>query len=324
MSTHSASPEMNIALYHPDERQRMMLSSALGGAGFQVHTDPLWDRLCTQELPLGGVWVLFDESGYTQHRVKQVRSSRQQAFWGILILGQAHASDQYPIIHAGADAYLSYPFDLPALNQQITQISSQRATVTSFNILPPQMAAGLDRVWARFDDLSYYELLELNPLSGSEEVQERFHQRSLMLHPDRHRGLKMSHPPVYQRINLIYKRLLEGYRVLTHDLQRPVYDAALIRGEKRWGYRLDEQVKSIQSTTESIDHQIMLARASSMRSRGLLKVAYQFILEICQREPQNQLLARMASGYEKLIELASRDAEIAELLEDQIAPEVSS
>ena len=257
----------------------------------------------------------------TIEAVKQIRAAKQQAFWGVLILGQAPASDQQPLISHGADTYLPYPFDLPALRGQITQISAHRAPVGSFNVLPLQFASGLDRVWARFDQLSYYELLELSPISTTDEIQARFHQRSLVLHPDRHRGLKRTHPPVYERVNLIYKRILEGYRVLTDDLQRPLYDAALVSGVKRWNYVLAERKKEIMSTTERPEAQVTIARALSMRSRGLLKVAYLLIERICQEEPENLALKKSARGYVKLIELARRDPQIADVLDQQVAPE---
>ena len=158
-------------------------------------------------------------------------------------------------------------------------------------------------------------------MSTPDEIQTRFHQRSLVLHPDRHRGLKRTHPPVYDRVNLIYKRLLEAYRVLTDDLQRPLYDAALVSGLKRWNYILVERKKEIMNTTERPEAQVALARALSMRSRGLLKVSCQLLERLCQQEPDNASLKQLASGYRKLLDLARRDPQIAEVMDQQIAPE---
>ena len=312
---------LNIALLHPNESQRTMLSKAIRGFDAQLKSAASWSDLATHQLALGGVWVLFDVGDVTAEVVQQIRSAKQQAFWGILILGQAPASEQQPLISLGADAYLAYPFDLPALKGQISQITSHRTPVGVFNVLPPQIASGLDRVWARFDHLSYYDLLELSPISPPEEIQARFHQRSLVLHPDRHRGLKRTHPPVYERVNLIYKRLLEGYRVLTDDLQRPLYDAALVSGLKRWNYLLVERKKEIMNTTEFPEAQVLLARALSMRSRGLLKVSCQILEHLCRQEPTNEALKRLALGYDKLINLARRDPQIAAVIDQQLAPE---
>ena len=158
-------PPLHVALLHPNESQRTMLSNAIQGFGAHLKSAIAWSDLVHHQLALGGVWVLFDTGEVTIEAVKQIRAAKQQAFWGVLILGQAPASDQQPLISHGADTYLPYPFDLPALRGQITQISAHRAPVGSFNVLPLQFASGLDRVWARFDQLSYYEFLELSPIS---------------------------------------------------------------------------------------------------------------------------------------------------------------
>ena len=320
MASDTALP-LNIALLHPNESQRTMLSTAVQGFGAHFMSATSWSDLASHQLPLGGVWVLFDTGEVTRQIVTQIREAKQQAFWGILILGQAPASEQQPLISSGADAYLAYPFDLPTLKGQLTQISAHRAPVGAFNVLPSQIASGLDRVWARFEQLSYYELLELSPMSSPDEIQMRFHQRSLVLHPDRHRGLKRTHPPVYDRVNLIYKRILEGYRVLTDDLQRPLYDAALVSGLKRWNYLLVERKKEIMNTSERPEAQVMLARAFSMRSRGLLKISCQLLDRLCREEPDNLSLKHLANGYVKLLELARRDPQIAEVIDQQVAPE---
>lgn len=320
MST-SNHPAPSVALLHPSEDQRVMLTKAIQGFCPAVRGATSWQDLSGYQLELGGVWVLFDQGDATKEIVSQLRAAKQQAFWGALVIGQGSASDQQSFMSVGADAYLAYPFDLPSLRAQIEGISARRAPVGSFEVLPPQFASGLDRVWARFDQLSYYDLLELSPISSADEIQARFHQRSLVLHPDRHRGLKRSHPPVYDRINMVYKRLLEGYRVLTDDLQRPLYDASLVSGVKRWGYLLENRKKEILKTTERADAQVSLARALSMRSRGLLKVAAQVIDRLCQEEPDNETLQQLSRGYAKLLELARRDPQVSLVIDQQVAPE---
>ena len=317
----SSSNAVHAAVLHPSEDQRLMLNQALLGFCAEVKSATSWGDLSGHMLGLGGVWVLFDQGESTREITRQLRAAKQQAFWGVLIIGQAPASAQQPLITAGADAYLTYPFDLPTLRGQIESISASRAPVGSFDVLPAQLASGLDRVWARFDQLSYYDLLELSPIASVDDVQTRFHERSLVLHPDRHRGLKRSHPPVYDRINMIYKRLLEGYRVLTDAMQRPLYDAMLVGGVKRWGYQLEQRKKEILKTTERVEAQIALAQALSMRSRGLLNIAAQVIQRLCQAEPENETLSQLLRGYVKLVEIARRDPEIARSLDQQVAPE---
>jgi hypothetical protein len=311
---------LHVALLHPDERQRSMLSSALNGVCASFASNAQWIELAKYPLRLGGVWVLFDQGEETLKAVHTIRKSQENSFWGILILGQRNATAQQLLRGAGSDAYLSYPFDFPALIAQLKSIAEKHAPVSIYQVLPPQVASGMDRVWARFDQLNYYDILELDPSANIEEIKARFHQRSLVLHPDRHRSIKTSHSPVYDRVNLIYKRVLESYRILIDPLQRPLYDASLPLGVTRWNYHLEEKRKAILKTSDRPDTHLALARTLSLRSRGLLKPAYDLILSICQQEPMNIELQNTAHGYQKLIELASRERDIAMALEQQVAP----
>ena len=164
----SSSNAVHAAVLHPSEDQRAMLTTALRGFCAEVTSATSWGEIADHMLGLGGVWVLFDQGEVTQEITRRVRDAKQQAFWGILVIGQAPASAQQPLITAGADAYLTYPFDLPTLRGQVEMISESRAPVGSFDVLPQQLASGLDRVWARFDQLSYYDLLELSPIASAE------------------------------------------------------------------------------------------------------------------------------------------------------------
>ena len=320
MSKTLTKPPLHIALTHPDERQRLMLSNALKGIGATVTSGESWSSLAQHPLRLGGVWVLFDIGEETFTAVKQLRRAQERAFWGILILGQGEVSAQHQLTALGADAYLKYPFDFNSLSDQILSIAEERQPISNYQVLPPQVAAGLDKVWARFDKLSYYQLLELDQAAVPHEVKARFHQRSLMLHPDRHRNIKINHPPVYNRVNAIYKRVLEAYQTLSDPLKRPLYESMLSLGVVEWNRALEEKRKEILQISNDVEIQFALANVLSLRSRGLLKPAYELILKTRQREPNNVSIKQLASGYEVLLELASRDPEVATAIEQQVAP----
>ena len=219
---------LHIALLHSDEKQRSMLSGALNAICASLTSHTQQSGIAQYPLRLGGIWVLYDQGEDTVQAVQTIRKAKEQAFWGILILGQGTSNDQQALRSVGCDAYLSYPFDFPTLTTQLYSIVEKRSPISTYQVLPTQVAAGLDRVWARLDQLNYYHILELDHMATNEDIKARFHQRSLVLHPDRHRTIKSSHPPVYERVNIIYKRVLEAYRILTHPLQRPLYDACLL------------------------------------------------------------------------------------------------
>ena len=78
---------LHVALLHPDERQRSMLSSALNGVCASFTSSAQWMELAKYPLRLGGVWVLFDQGEETLKAVHTIRKSQENSFWGILILG---------------------------------------------------------------------------------------------------------------------------------------------------------------------------------------------------------------------------------------------
>lgn len=316
----SSTSSLHIALLHPDEKQRTMLSRALSSVSASLTAGAQWSDIASYPLRLGGIWLLFDQGEATKLAIRSIRTAQEQAFWGILIIGQNDTEHQQQLRSSGADTYLKYPFDFNILTNQIKAITEKYIPISQYQVLPAQVASGLDRLWAHFDRLNYYQILELEIDAPAEEVQARFHQRSLILHPDRHRSLKKNCPPVYERINLIYKRALEAYRVLSDSLQRPLYDAALSTGRLRWDYTLEEHQRSISNSSQQADTQLALAQALSLRSRGLLKPAYERMVSISQKEPENQKIKQLILGYQKLIELASREPEIASVIQLQVAP----
>ena len=311
---------LNIALIHNDEKQREMLAKAFTGLGASVKSASTWVNIAQHPLPLGGIWVLFDLGEETLKAIQHLRKKQEQAFWGVLVLGQGEASDQQNLTSAGSDAYLRYPFDFQTLSAQVRAIAASRTPISAYQVLPQQVAGGLDRVWSRFEKLSYYQLLELESFASFDEIKERFHQRSLLLHPDRHRRLKKTHPPVYDRVNAIYKRVLESYQILMDPMKRPIYDTSLSRGNLRWNHKLDSRLKGLLSVSDLEETQSQLINAISLRGSGLLRPAHDLILSAAQREPHNLKLQGILRGYQSLLTLASRDQSIASLLAQQVAP----
>ena len=89
----------------------------------------------------------------------------------------------------------------------------------------------IEQIFADLDRYSYYELLNLTPQASPDEIRDAFHRMALSMHPDRFH----THPDPELRTKLyaIYKRITEGYKVLSESRDRREYDQGLARGELR-------------------------------------------------------------------------------------------
>ena len=85
---------------------------------------------------------------------------------------------------------------------------------------------------ASLDKLDYYELLDVEPDAGHDDIRDAYYRFASDLHPDQHVG---EDETTRARILAIMKRVNEGYSVLTNPKRRRRYDDGLARGEKRLG-----------------------------------------------------------------------------------------
>jgi curved DNA-binding protein CbpA len=78
------------------------------------------------------------------------------------------------------------------------------------------------RGWlAVIDEVSYYELLGVDPAAGQDQIRRAFHGFAATFHPDSH-GVRP--PDERAAINRIFTRGTEAYRVLTDSALRSRYD----------------------------------------------------------------------------------------------------
>jgi curved DNA-binding protein CbpA len=80
------------------------------------------------------------------------------------------------------------------------------------------------------DQLDYYTLLQVAPNATADAIRAAFHQFALRYHPD---GYTMASPEDKARVNQIYRRGGEAYRVLSNASGRAAYDAGLAEGKLR-------------------------------------------------------------------------------------------
>jgi DnaJ-class molecular chaperone len=94
-----------------------------------------------------------------------------------------------------------------------------------------QFKQRIDQIHADLERYSYYELLNLAQNAGPDEIRAAFHRMAFSMHPDRYH----THPDAALRDKLyaVYKRLTEGYKVLSDSRLRREYDEGLARGQLR-------------------------------------------------------------------------------------------
>lgn len=91
----------------------------------------------------------------------------------------------------------------------------------------------VERLFKDLERLSYYKILGVGQGASPSAIQQAFYRRAVQLHPDRHHGLEDE--VLKSKISKIYKRISEGYRVLSSTRTRRLYDRGLRRGELRLG-----------------------------------------------------------------------------------------
>lgn len=94
-----------------------------------------------------------------------------------------------------------------------------------------QLASFARLVEPTLESRSYYELLNVNPKADQPTLRKAFYDVAAKLHPDRYATLPDA--DAKRRLETIYARIAEGYRVLSDPAKRAQYDEALTRGQKR-------------------------------------------------------------------------------------------
>src|SRR5215813_12014375 len=91
------------------------------------------------------------------------------------------------------------------------------------------------------DRVDYYRLLKVDPGASSETVRGAYHDARRRFHPD-----AFLNPPddVRDAVDLIARRITEGYLVLRDRTRRAAYDSALSSGQVRYNPELEQEKKT--------------------------------------------------------------------------------
>ena len=112
-----------------------------------------------------------------------------------------------------------------------------------------QFKARIDQIFADLERYSYYELLNLDSEATFDQIQQSFHRMALAMHPDRH--TTSTDEDLKKKLHVIYKRVAEGYRVLSNTESRRDYEMCLEKGELRL---IRKEKKKIVHPEDAIDN----------------------------------------------------------------------
>jgi DNA-binding response OmpR family regulator len=203
----------------------------------------------------------------------------------------------------GADEFIPLPTTPEMLLDRVEQAIVSREPVEKLKALPPVLARQVDELFEKLDALSYYELLEVPIEAERGVIQQAFHQRSLVYHPDRHARLKDSVPHAFEKINTIYKRISEAYKVLSNAAHRHAYNVGLrrrgaVRFEPETTRRRDEKELDLVATPEARN---FVLQAIECRSFGDLEGARGWLEQALRLEPANEPLRDRIDAIGKLL-----------------------
>lgn len=88
-----------------------------------------------------------------------------------------------------------------------------------------EFAAWVEDLFQNRDQLSWYELLGVEPGATSQAIKRAYVQRSKQFHPDRY--FRRAEPEFRKKLQEIFKRINQAYRELSDPVRRGEYDAQL-------------------------------------------------------------------------------------------------
>jgi DNA-binding response OmpR family regulator len=208
----------------------------------------------------------------------------------------------------GADQFIALPATPDALLERVDFALAQREPLERLKVLPSDLARLVDALFERLDASTYYQLLDVPFEAERAAIQQAFHQRSLALHPDRHARLRAVAPHAFEKINSVYKRISEAYKVLSNVSQRHEYNLGLRRnGTLRYDTearrRREEKNMEIAVTNEGRGR---VLKAFECRTYGDLDGAQQWLRQALTLEPQNTRIADQIDAIGKLLSIVQQ------------------
>lgn len=116
-----------------------------------------------------------------------------------------------------------------------------------------KLAAFANRIHPGLDRMTYYQLLNVPPAATVTAIRASFYQAAGQVHPDKYHSLPDE--ALKERLETIYARITEGYRVLTTPEKRHVYDKMLAEGKGQVRFdQKDRENKGPKNPEDSLTH----------------------------------------------------------------------
>lgn len=94
-----------------------------------------------------------------------------------------------------------------------------------------ELVSEIGRLFDGLEQLTYYQVLAVEPRADYLQVRDAFYARAQRFHPDRF--VAMDNEGIKRAVYTVYKRMTEAYNVLSDPELRRLYDAAVEAGERR-------------------------------------------------------------------------------------------
>ena len=124
--------------------------------------------------------------------------------------------------------------------------------------LTPQQQARIDRLFDVLGDATFYELLEVRTETTDKAIKRAYYRLSREFHPDRFYRRELG--PYKSRLEQVFARINQAYRVLSDDGLRADYDAKLAGGTEDTG--------QVSMATHEVNFGTMLERRGHPRRKG--------------------------------------------------------
>jgi DnaJ-class molecular chaperone len=158
----------------------------------------------------------------------------------------------------------------------------------------------IEQIFRDLDTYSYYGLLNLPSEASVDQIRQMFHRMALSMHPDRHTG---QDDELRKMLYAIYKRVSEGYRVLTDHNLRQEYHACLERGDLRLVKTERPRQKRADDTIQNSQAKKFFNMGQDFERKGDFKNArinFKFALDM--EEENESIAAKLAEIEAKIAE----------------------
>ena len=149
------------------------------------------------------------------------------------------------------------------------------------------------------ENKTYYEILEVTPSTGYDDVVKAYDRFSLRFHPDRLRLLP-DEDDTKILAKKFYVRVTEAYQVLTSTRKRKLYDGGLAQGVLRFDPAvLSTQKRNVTDYAELTSAKRYLRLAEQQYARGDRESALMMARMALNAEPDNRHIGRYVEKLER-------------------------